>query len=85
MSSQLAFDEPESPPPPAAELPPVEPHVPTLALNPDDLPRVIVTPVELLAEDRRRAWRLTRHSPNIRRPTPRLRPPTTRNRKTTST
>jgi hypothetical protein len=51
MSSQLAFDEPESPPSPAAELSPVEPHVPTLALNPDDLPRVIVTPVKLLAEE----------------------------------
>ena len=82
MSSQLAFDEPESPPPPAAELPPVEPHVPTLALNPDDLPRVIVRPRNRWPRSRRRAWRPTRHSPKSRLPTPRLRPATTRNRKT---
>ena len=85
MSSQLAFDEPESPPSPAADLSPVEPHVPTLALNPDDLPRVIVTPVELLAEESPSG--MAADPPLAEHPAAdaSLRPPTTRNRKTTST
>ena len=51
MVASLEVDEPTRVPPPAAEFPPIEPHVPTLALSPGELPQAVGPSPEVPAGD----------------------------------
>ncbi|MHB8972583.1 MAG: FHA domain-containing protein [Pirellulaceae bacterium] len=51
MGAPLEVDEPAMCPPPAAESPPIEPHVPTLALSPSELPQAVASTPDVPAGD----------------------------------